>query len=87
MKRSANDLRVQGQRAAGCFDRSLGTGRRTHALQQRPCGQLARLDDLDVLDQLAEQAGLLQRLQIDLVDPWLADRTAHFAVDFSSSAT
>src|ERR1700744_2863949 len=69
------------QRTAGGFDRGLGTGRPPHALQRDLAAQFARLEDLDVLDQLADQAGLLQRLDIVFLDGQaLQFGKGHFAV-------
>jgi hypothetical protein len=49
------------------LDGSLGTRRGADALEHDLARELAGLDHLDVLDQLADQAGGLQREQVDFV--------------------
>src|SRR6185369_7800011 len=55
-----------GHAAAGRLDGCLCAGCRANAVELDGALDLARLDDLDDLDQLTHQASLLQRQQVDV---------------------
>src|SRR5690606_27776025 len=56
------------QRTAGSFDCGARTGRGAQALERDLAAQLAGLDDLGVAHVLADDAGLLEDLDVDFVD-------------------